>query len=287
MTQPQSPLFGVSEFTTWPWSFEQDVEEYSRLGIDAIEVCEAKLDPERAAGQIAAAMGAGLTVSSVQPRLHSLFPDEPRPEPKEPAERMRRYRKTIEFFGKHCPGVTLVTITGAVPGWDFNHGYDVAVREYTLLADYAADHGVRIALEPLNPILMNIDSFICTVPEALDIIHAVNRPNFGIFLDVWHIWANSAAVDWIERCEGIIFGVHINDWRRPRHTADREVIGRGQIDLPPLLRAIRRSGYDGAYTLELFSSDWLPDSLWKGDMHNVISESRSGFESAWQASFSL
>ncbi len=38
--------FGVNQFTTWPWRFEQDVENYARLGADAIEVCESKLDED-------------------------------------------------------------------------------------------------------------------------------------------------------------------------------------------------------------------------------------------------
>ena len=45
--------FGVSQFTTWPWSFEQDVENYARPGIETIEVCESKLDDGRAEEQLA------------------------------------------------------------------------------------------------------------------------------------------------------------------------------------------------------------------------------------------
>jgi hypothetical protein len=44
MPNPARYAFGVSEFTTNPWTFEQDVETYARLGVDTIEVCEAKLD---------------------------------------------------------------------------------------------------------------------------------------------------------------------------------------------------------------------------------------------------
>src|ERR671937_583763 len=64
--------FGVSEFTTQPWSFEQDVENYARLGVDTIEVCEVKLDEERAAEQLALAGRHGLPVTSVQPTIRTL-----------------------------------------------------------------------------------------------------------------------------------------------------------------------------------------------------------------------
>ena len=62
----RSPLpFGVSEFTTWPWSFERDVGRYAAHGIPAIEVCAFKLDKNDWAPQLKAITDAGLTVSSV------------------------------------------------------------------------------------------------------------------------------------------------------------------------------------------------------------------------------
>ena len=39
-------IFGVSQFTTNPWAFEQDIEVYARLGVQAIEVCEFKLSAD-------------------------------------------------------------------------------------------------------------------------------------------------------------------------------------------------------------------------------------------------
>ncbi|MGI4789358.1 MAG: sugar phosphate isomerase/epimerase family protein [Janthinobacterium lividum] len=284
MMTPQ-PLFGVSEFTTWPWSFEQDIEHYARLGVDAIEICEFKLssDAVQAEEQMSLVRAAGLVVSSVQPRLHSLFPDAPRPEPKAPDARMALLRESIVRFGRLAPGTTLVTITGAAPAGNFRDAFEVAVREYTALADFAAAQGIKIALEPLNPILMNADTFLCSLPEALRIVHAVSRPNFGIWVDVWHVWQDAAAAEHIRACGDRIFGVHINDWHTPRCFGDRAVIGQGEIDLPPLLRAIHAAGYRGACTLELFSEDWLPDSLWRSDLDAVIQESRNAFQAAWRS----
>lgn len=275
--------FGVSEFTTWPWAFDEDVERYAQLGVPCIEVCEFKLDPIRARDQLESVAEFGLRIGSVQPRLHSLFPDQPRPEPVAPADRMARLRRSIDLFAVAAPGTTLVTITGAAPGANFRDAYSVAIDQYRMLADYAAARGIRIALEPLNPILMNIDTFICTIPDALRIIRAVDRPNFGIWLDVWHIWEDPAACRHIAECGDRIFGVHVNDWHEPRCVGDRAVVGRGVIALVPLLDAIRRTGYSGAYTLEIFSDSALPDSLWRADLSRVITDSRVGLTAAWSA----
>jgi len=285
MRTTQEPPFGVSEFTTWPWKFEQDVEHYARLSVDTIEVCEFKLDPQRAAEQLALIKSSGLTISSVQPRVHALYPDSMNPAPKQPADRVPLYRQTIELFGKAAPGVTLVAITGAAPAGNYREAFEVAAREYRLLADYAADHGVRIGLEPLNPNLMNTDTILCTLPDAIRLVEEVNRPSFGVFLDVWHVWQDPLVHEHIRACGDRIFGVHINDWHMPRSFGDRAIIGQGEMDLPPLLQTIAETGYDGAYMLELFSTLDLPDSLWKGDMSSVITKSRDGFQNAWQKAF--
>src|SRR5438270_14068867 len=97
---PSPPYhFGVSEFTTWPWSFEQDVEAYARLGVDAIEVCEFKLDQRRLPDQLALLGEHGLTIASIQPAVRTLFPSQSEPEPKAIPDRMARFCRTIERFG--------------------------------------------------------------------------------------------------------------------------------------------------------------------------------------------
>lgn len=276
------PPFGVSEFTSWPWSFEQDIENYSALGVEGIEICEFKLDETRAQAQLERVGELGLNISSVQPKLHSLFPDQPRPEPQQPRERMALYRQTIQRFAPVAPGTTLVSISGAAPDGNYRLAYETAVQEYRVLAEFAGEHGLKIALEPLHPILMNIDTFICTLGDALEIVAAVDLPNFGVFVDVWHLWPDPNAERLIRENGDKIFGVHINDWHRPRHFGDRVSLGKGQIDLSRFLRALHASGYSGTYTLELFSSEHLPDSLWKTDLTQLITENKVAFENLWQ-----
>ncbi|MEM1059065.1 MAG: sugar phosphate isomerase/epimerase family protein [Verrucomicrobiota bacterium] len=275
------PLFGISEYTTWPLTFEEDLELYTKCGVGAIELCESKLDPGgKGEDQLRALQDTGLVLSSVQPRMHSLFPDAPRPEPTDPRERREHYEKTIRRIGPYFPGTTLVAITGAAPDADYDQAYRTAIREYAELANIAANEGVRIGLEPLNPILMNADTFICTLQHAWHIIQAVDDPAFGLFVDVWHIWEDAAAPALIGEYGDKIFGVHLNDWKTPRTFGDRHLPGEGDIPLVPLIRAIDGSGYDGAYTLEIFSEHHLEDSLWK-EPEITVRQGRRAFEKLW------
>lgn len=277
----------VSQFTTWSQSFEEDVRLYSRLGVRWIEVCERKLalDQSQARRQLAFLRSSGLRVSSVQPRVHALFPDTMAPDPADPRERVARFRQTIDLFADCFPNepISLVAITGKAPGFDFAAAVQTACALYRGLADYAAERGFRIMLEPLNPILMNVDTFICTMRQALRAIAAVDRPNFGLMLDVWHVWDEPDLDRSIKEAGDRIFGVHVSDWRRdgPRRFADRAMPGDGVIDFGRILSAIHRSGYRGVYCVEIFSAKELPDSLWRRDPADLVATSRIAFDRLW------
>lgn len=273
--------FGVNQFTTWPWTFEQDVKNYARLGVDAIEVCESKLDADHTADQLALVSQQGLTISSVQPAIRTLFPSQMQPEPKDPRERMAQFRQTIERLASFTQDVSFVTNTGPPPDGDIQEVFEVAIREYRTLADFARSYGVRIALEPLNPALMNVETAIWTLEQAMQIITAVDRSNFGVCVDTWNVWYNADVVEEIKACDDRIMIVHVSDWRRPRSFADRHIVGQGEIPISALLRAIHEGGYRGAYVLEILSSD-VPNSLWDSNLDRVIEDSWAGLEKAWR-----
>lgn len=274
-------LFGVSEFTTTPWTFEQDVRTYAQLGIDTIEVCEFKLDDTRAADQLTLIAQHGLQISSVQPTVRTLFPSLSQPEPADLSLRMARFRRTIQTFTGVAPGVPFVTNTGIPPKGNIQDVFDRAAIEYRTLARFAGEHGVRIALEPLNASIMNEESAIWTLEQAMRIVEAVDQDNFGICLDTWNIWQNANIVEDITACGDRIFVVQISDWRTPRSFQDRLIVGQGEIPLASLLRAVQKGGYQGAYSVEIFSHD-VPDPLWEADLRRVIIDSRVGFDAAWR-----
>lgn len=274
--------FGVSQFTTNPWAFERDVETYARLGANAIEVCEAKLDSAKISEQMALVKDAGLEITSVQPVTRTLFPSLSQPEPTDIGERMARFRQTIETLAPFTPGVAFVTNTGIPPGGNMQEVLDTAAVQYKALALFAAEHGVKIALEPLNASIVNIETAVWTLPQAMEVVEAVGEDSFGICLDCWNVWQNANIHQEIAACGSRIFVVQISDWRTPRSFMDRLVPGQGEIPLPEFLRATHDAGFRGAYSVEIFSSG-VPNALWDGDLEQVIKDSKAGMEAAWVA----
>ena len=112
--------------------------------MDCIEVCEYKLDPARIDEQMALVGEAGLTISSVQSAVHTLYPDSLFAEPADPQARAALMRRAIERISPHAPeGTPFVVNTGIAPDGDFREGHAVAEREFRALAEFAADHGMR------------------------------------------------------------------------------------------------------------------------------------------------
>ncbi len=277
-TVPARNAFGISQFTTWPWPFERDLQEYPAAGATAIEVCEFKLDRGDYAPQLQAIAQAGLRVSSVQTTLHAIFPDSLAPAPFDPARRIEHIAAAMTRIAPHVPaGTPFVVITGAAPWGDCDLVFRTMLEALPTLADHAASLGVRLAFEPLNPVLFHTDTSLWGLDAALDLIERVDHPNLGVCLDSWNVFQTPNLIETIERARGKIFVVQLSDWQRPRANADRRNIGEGIIPTAEIIAAARRAGYDGAYVLEIFSEESLPDSLWRGDIASHLRRNASAF----------
>jgi sugar phosphate isomerase/epimerase len=119
------------------------------------------------------------------------------------------------------------------------------VAECRALCEYSATRGVRIAFEP-EP-----GMFIDTMEKYERLFHAVNRPNFGLTLDIGHLQCMGEVpmAPHIERWKDVLWNVHIEDMRTGVH--DHLPFGEGEIDFPPVFDALKRIGYTGGLHVEL------------------------------------
>lgn len=282
MTATPFPFaYSVNEFTTQPWTFEEDVEHYAELGVDAVEVCEAKLDDRRFAEQLARVKDAGLTISGVQPLARTFFSSQMQPQPQGVDARTARLMQTIERIAPFAPGAAFVVNTGAPTKGNVAEVVDVVTSRLRSLSEFAAAHDVRLALEPLNATQMNTETALWTLRQALDLLDAVDRPNVGLCLDFWNNWQDPDLEGQMRRAGHRIFVLQASDWRTPRSSGDRLVPGDGIIPLGPLLHAVHEVGYRGPCAVEIFSQD-VPDSLYHSDLRDVVRRSRQGLKAAWR-----
>lgn len=111
-------------------------------------------------------------------------------------------------------------------------------------ADIAGKAGLKIAVEPRpREIITNADSM-------LRLIHTLDRPNLGVLIDTAHLFVQKEILPIaIQKLRGHIYGLHLadNDGNLEYHWAP----GKGSIDWPGVLRALKRVGFDDYMTVEV------------------------------------
>ena len=171
---------------------------------------------------------------------------------------------------------SVLAMTGPINGLGQNEAFRQLTRSLRDLADTAADCGVAIGLEPLNYIERE-DSFLFTLSDAMDIIEEVDHPSVGVFIDVFHIWAEPYLMRTMQRTRGRIVGCHINDFRSENRTyCDRVLMGDGCIPVRNILEEVNRQGWDRWYDVEIFS-----DELWAMDPEDFLRLAREKYDALW------
>jgi sugar phosphate isomerase/epimerase len=144
----------------------------------------------------------------------------------------------------------------------------ILAERVAVLADYAADRDVRLALEPLNPMFGGNRSCIFTVRDALRVCDRVGAANVGIAVDVYHVWWDTDLPAACAEAGKRILGYHLCDWRETTRDMllDRGMMGDGVADLKAIRGAVENAGYRGACEVEIFSAqDW-----WQRDPGEVL-----------------
>ena len=112
------------------------------------------------------------------------------------------------------------------------------------VADYAAERGVTLALEPLNRFET---SFMNTAEQVMEVVDRVASPALGVLLDTFHmnIEEHDPAAA-IRLCKGHLAHFHACG-------CDRGAPGSDQIPWRRIASALRDTGYGGPLVIESFT----------------------------------
>jgi sugar phosphate isomerase/epimerase len=274
------PTFSISQVSTLTASFEDDLRAYREGGIEAIGIWEMKLGDGPDDEAIEQFCASGLGAASAVPVVPSILPLPLLPGPDDPRERIDSLLRSIDRLAAFRP-TAVVCLTGPGDRATVVEG----LREVAAEAERA---DLRLALEPFQAEGIENWSIVNTLTEAAELIDEVGSAAIGIQFDVWHLWNTPSLYDEIEQHAHRIAGVHVNDWREPtRGWADRVLPGEGAADLPAILAALERAGWDGYYDLEIFSDNGAfgtayPDSLWDVEPAELVRRSRESFTQCWE-----
>ena len=174
---------------------------------------------------------------------------------------------------------TLVLVSGGLPAGSKDLG---AARERIAdalgeLAPYAAEHGVRLAIEPLHPMYAADRCVVSTLTQALDLAERFPATQVGVCVDTYHIWWDDRAPAEIARAGagGRLHTFQLADWTTPLPEGvlnGRGQIGDGAIDMREWRGYVEAAGYTGPIEVELFN-----DGLWARDGREVLAETAERF----------
>ena len=169
---------------------------------------------------------------------------------------------------------TLVLITGGLDTNRFEGGIDQARTSLvSLLAqanELAIPYNVKLAFEPLHPMVCGFRSIVSSLGEALDLLDQLGAANeIGIAIDVYALWWEDRLDQKLLRAGKRILNYHVSDWLTDTSDLrlDRGMPGDGQINLLQWRAQLEKLDYRGGVEMEIFSRDrwWkqAPESMLK------------------------
>ncbi|WP_029061117.1 sugar phosphate isomerase/epimerase family protein [Labrenzia sp. DG1229] len=185
-------------------------------------------------------------------------------------EQLDEARETIDVAANlGAPVLTIVTGGTEPETKGILESQKILAERVAVLSDHAADMGVKLALEPLNPMFGGNRTVLMTVRDAVRVCNWVGAANVGVAVDAYHVWWDTTIAESLKEAGGErIYGFHLCDWLEETSDMllDRGMMGDGVADLKGLRAAVEAAGYCGPCEVEVFSSrDW-----WQRDPGEVL-----------------
>lgn len=146
------------------------------------------------------------------------------------------------------------------PEWDRAAAEERFVSFFQKLSPHLADAGVTIAFEFLGPQETN---FINTAAETIGFLERIGSPNVKLHLDVKAMSSDGKPIPQIVT-DSLPWTVHF-------HANDPNLLGpgMGEVDFPPIARALQDGGYDGWVSVEVFDLSMGPDEIAAQSLKNM------------------
>lgn len=253
------------------FSIEDTIRRIAELGYKGIEILAdvphawpALLLPERKQSIREHLDRHGLRIANVnafmmnavgdprQPYWHPGWTD---PDPHYRAIRREHTKRALQLASQlGAPCITTEPGGHLADGQSWEVGAKIFYDEIMPCVELAEQLNVALLIEP-EPQLM-----IETFEQYLEFAGRINSPAIGLNFDIGHAYCvNQDPQDWIERMAPHTRHYHIEDIA-PTRVHKHLIPGHGAVDFTATLAAIRRTGYQGWITVELYPYMDAPDA---------------------------
>ena len=248
------PRLSMNEFSTFRWTFDEDVQRYRQAGYSGIGVWRRKLADFGEEKGIELLLESGLDVSNLL--WAGGFTGSSGLSFQESVDDALEAVRLGAALGAECLVIH--------PGGRNNHIQRQAWRLFeealAMLLPLAEVLGVKLALEPMHPAAAQQWTFITSIHAAIDMLARFQSPHLGIVLDLYHFGRDCEAMDHVLEHVHQIAVVHLADSRsQPHDDQDRCLLGQGEIPLRCAIERLEQAGYRGYYDVELVGPEIVPE----------------------------
>ncbi|MEU1439581.1 sugar phosphate isomerase/epimerase family protein [Streptomyces sp. NPDC005786] len=258
----------INQETIKQWSLPELAEGCVKAGIDKVGLWRAPVQEYGVEATARLLSDAGLSVTSLCRGGFFTALD--------PAERARALDDNRAALDE-AAGLstdTLVLVSGGLPegSKDLYGARERIADALAELAPYAAERGVRLAIEPLHPMFASDRCVVSTLSQALDIAERFPADQVGVVVDTYHLWWDDQAPAQIARAgaAGRIHSFQLADWITPLPAGvllGRGQLGDGSVDFRAFRTAVEATGFDGPIEVEIFN-----EALWARDGAEALAE---------------
>lgn len=260
-------LLSMNEITTFRWSFEEDVAQYAKAGIETIGVWRQKLSDFGEERGIELLAESGLAVSNLL--WAGGFTGSDGRTFQESVEDVEEAIRLAAAMHAGC----LIVYTGSRNHHTHKHARRLVHDALHELAALAGELDVKLAVEPMHAAVAGEWTFLTTLSDTLDLLASVESNSVALAFDTYHLAQDRGVLEAIPEIVDKIAVVHLGDARcPPEGEQNRCPLGQGTLPLREVIAALTHAGYDGYYDVEL-----IGEEIEGANYHDLLIHSKQVF----------
>ncbi len=234
----------VCQFSSFRWTFFEDVVRYATAGFDSIGVWRRKVEDFGTAAAIDLLYEMKMSVSSIH--WAGGFTGDGQTF----AEGIEDAIDAIQLASRMNAGC-LILHPGARNGHTNSHAHRLFHSAIETLIPIAADYGVKLALEPIPGKRFTPWTFVENFDDTLALLQRYSRRRLGLVLDLHHVGFDPQVFEALERFADRIELVQVADRDLNDSHARRLPLGQGQVPIDAWLGKLQQFGFAGKFELEV------------------------------------
>ncbi len=244
--------WSISEFTTYHWSLEEEIQMCHCHGFRGIGIWNQKLEDHQFDEYLDRLFESQLQVTSFS-WIGGFTGSDGVSYLDAVKDAIAGIRRAAQIGAE-----TVILYPGARHGHTSSHSQRLLTSALNELIPYALDYGVRLALEPMDQTHAPQWSIFETPEESIEYVLRYDPRSLGLVIDLFHVGMSAQVFDRLDEIRNHLALVQLAD-RKSRDQVSgngtdqsRTMLFDGDVQILKWISRFEEIGYDQFYEIELF-----------------------------------